>query len=68
MKKIETEFVLNDLTLNDKKITVIKKVTLLDTDTRVRYVIRASKGGAGMKLVYKDPQEVLNKFSELIKG
>ena len=67
MNPIKTEFKLNDIKVNGKRIVVTKKVTLFDTDVKVRYVIRATKGKNGLKMVYTDPMKVLAKFSELIK-
>ena len=66
---MRTVFTLNDLILNDKRITVTKIVTTspekMTADSK--FVIRVQKGGCGFKLSYTDPDKVLAKFAELIK-
>ena len=65
-----TKFILNDLVVNDKRITVTKIVTVnpeaFNTDTK--FVIRVQKNGTGYKRTYRDPQDVLTNFAKLIKG
>ena len=67
MKPITTKFILNDLIFNDKRIVITKKVTIREYDTKTKYVIDVNKNGTGMRMVYDDPQDVLNKFASLIK-
>ena len=65
---MRTEFTLNDLILNGKRITVTKIVTTSpEKNADSKFVIRVQKGGCGFKLNYTDPDKVLAKFAELIK-
>ena len=65
----KTEFILNEMVLNNKHLKMTQE-TVIDMDkmtSESKYIIRVSKNGTGMKLVFENANKALAKFAELIK-